>query len=456
MRVSYSWYHSAIGLCQRVFTPFRNNVLLSVFVCRFVCVVYPCNNEVRAFWSNVPLNCGIPRFSTFELSGFDSIEKQLWTITSNNRRLLNSDFWYLRKTTGMFGILPNSEESLIGSFQSISPDVTIWSVNSAERRCALWCNCIILAMITRMHTIAVYTFLYVEIRNVWRREGILPNGLLFYIVSVRGDVSFHRKTHIIPRMSILLSMTSILTPLVAIVLSITEITCALYVVSRQRANVPNVTPTTAAEIIRWQPGRTDIKNRAGKTRVVLKETKTLCVLGFNFLIGKSKFSRSPSQPRKKSSPNKRKRSVCRPLPLKKANSVALCSLLHDRDLGPRYSRCVRRPNGGRSRPSPFQQSHWASEYASASTESMERRQDFMGERRHDASAWSRSVLSALQAAAEIRVPNHAAIDLSVGFGREEQGGISGDRLWIACRVYVLLVVCLYPLNDENAWFASWN
>lgn len=62
----------------------------------------------------------------------------------------------------------------------------------------------------------------------------------------------------------------------------------------------------------------------------------------------------------------------------------------------------------------------------------------------------------MQAAAEIRVPNHAAIDLSVGFGREEQGGISGDRLWIARRVYVLLVVCLYPLNDEVAWFASWN
>lgn len=77
---------------------------------------------------------------------------------------------------------------------------------------------------------------------------------------------------------------------------------------------------------------------------------------------------------------------------------------------------------------------------------MERRQDFVGEWRHDASARSRSVLPALQAAAEVRVPNHAAADLSAGLGQEEQGGISGDRLWIARRVYVLLVVCLYPLN----------
>ena len=34
----------------------------------------------------------------------------------------------------------------------------------------------------KMHTIAAFTFLYAEIRNVWRREGILANGTLFYSV----------------------------------------------------------------------------------------------------------------------------------------------------------------------------------------------------------------------------------------------------------------------------------
>ena len=37
-------------------------------------------------------------------------------------------------------------------------------------------------MIMKMHTIAAFTFLYAEIRNVWRREGILTNGTLFYSV----------------------------------------------------------------------------------------------------------------------------------------------------------------------------------------------------------------------------------------------------------------------------------
>ena len=181
--------------------------------------------------------------------------------------------------------------------------------------------------------------------------------VLYSIVSTRGDVNFHRRTHITPRMSILLSVTSILTPLVATALSITEITFALCVVSRQRVNVPNVIPTTAAEITRSQPGRTGIKNRAGKKRVLPWETRILCVLEFNFLIGKSKSSRNPNPPRKKPSPSRRRRSVCRPSPLRRTSSVALLSPLKDRDLGSRHSRCVGWPNGGRSRPSPFQQGH---------------------------------------------------------------------------------------------------
>lgn len=74
--------------------------------------------------------------------------------------------------------------------------------------------------------------------------------VVYSIASAHGDANFHRKTRITPRMSILLSMTSILTPLVATALSITEIIFALCVVSRQRVNVPSVTPTTAAEITR--------------------------------------------------------------------------------------------------------------------------------------------------------------------------------------------------------------
>ena len=136
-------------------------------------------------------------------------------------------------------------------------------------------------------------------------------------------------------------------PLAVTALSITEITCALSVVSRQRVNVPSATPTIAAEIIRWQPGKTGIRNPAGRTRVRRLQTRILCVLESNFLTGKSRSSRSRSPPRKRLSLSKKKRSVCRPSPPHKAMSVLVSvSPLNDRNLGPGHSRCVGRPNGG--------------------------------------------------------------------------------------------------------------
>ena len=182
--------------------------------------------------------------------------------------------------------------------------------------------------------------------------------------------------------------------------------------------------------------------------MLLRLTRILYVQEFNFLIGKSKSSQNQSPQRTKSSRNKKRRSVCRPSLPPKAISVAFQALLQDRNLGSGHSRCVGRSNGRRSRSSPLQQSHRASEHAGASTESMERRKDSLGERRHDAVSRSRAVLSALQSAAEIRVPNHAAADLSAGFGRKEQGRLSRNRFRIACGVYVLLVLQTYPLSRD--------